>query len=149
MGLEDVRRGVTQAKQNEGSASFAMLIILGSSIYIGCYYQSWIAFGVALATAVMLLSIPQVRFIFVAMMAVICGHFGHWAGGLFSENAATVLMILGGLIGGGAGTEAGTHFDDLNHSDAKTTVHRPVEGEDFTTSVRSFWDSMSVKDPEK
>lgn len=149
MALEDVRRGVSQAKQNEGSATFAMLITLGSVIYIGCYFQSWIAFGCSLATAILLLTIPQVRGIFIAMMIAICGHFGYWAGGMFSENAAIVLMIFGGLLGLGGGMGAGTHFDDINHSDAKTTVHRRAEGEDFTTSVRSFWDSMSVKDPEK
>jgi hypothetical protein len=147
MALEDVRRGVTQAKQNESSATFAMMITLGSAIYIGCYYQSWIAFGGSLATAMLLLGIPQVRGIFIAYMIAICGHFGHWFGGIFHEDAAVVLMILGGLIGMGAGMGAGTHFDDINHSDAKTNFRKPAEDEDFKTSVRSFWDNMSVKDP--
>ena len=98
-GMNDVRRGVSQAKYNEDAAKFVIWEILVASIILGVKLESWWMFGISLIVSFVIINIKPLAGVFGFLFSVLWAVVG-WAIGeaIGNTGASVVLSVLAFLI---------------------------------------------------
>lgn len=102
MNHEEVRKGVTQAKESESGANFLFGEIFLVAVASGLLSSSWWVFGGVLLGTILLLLNKALRRLLLIILTIGCGTVGWLIGELFgSLGASVVLAIIAMLVSGG------------------------------------------------
>lgn len=114
MGHEEVRKGVTQAKESESGASFLFGEIFLVAVASGLLSSSWWVFGGVLLGTMYLLFNKALRRLLLTILTIGCGTAG-WLIGEFFNNlgASVVLAIIAMLVSGGYHLYAVRWLEDI------------------------------------
>ena len=113
-----VRKGITDAKFNEGASDFVFGESIILSISAGWAAHSWWCFGGVFLGLLIIIHVPQIVRFICWIAAIAWGAFGFWVGKSLVEDmgAAVVLFVVLGLAGYGIHAAGAQWFQDLGDS---------------------------------